>query len=98
MLKYGTRHIKIVSERLGHANVKITIETYAHVLTGMQEGATEKFSKHCLDREKRTKIHFSILKLPLVPMLIFLIKKSGFPSSENRFTSLLPWSSQSDLN
>ena len=32
-------HIKVVSERLGHANVAITLDIYAHVLPGMQEGA-----------------------------------------------------------
>ena len=28
--------MKVVSERLGHANVAFTIETYQHVLPGMQ--------------------------------------------------------------
>ena len=52
MLKHGTRHIKIVSERLGHANVKITLETYAHVIPGMQEEATEKFSETLFELQK----------------------------------------------
>lgn len=29
--------VKVVSERLGHANITITLQTYAHVLPGMQE-------------------------------------------------------------
>jgi len=31
-------HPKIVSERLGHAGVAITMDTYSHVLPGLQEG------------------------------------------------------------
>jgi integrase len=38
-------NVKVVSERLGHANIKMTLETYTHVLPGMQEGATEQMSK-----------------------------------------------------
>jgi integrase len=36
-------HPKVVSERLGHANISITLNTYSHVLPGMQEEAAEKF-------------------------------------------------------
>ena len=32
-------HPKIVSERLGHATVSITLDTYSHVQQGMQEEA-----------------------------------------------------------
>jgi integrase len=31
---------KIVSEMLGHVNVAITLDTYAHVLPTMQDNAT----------------------------------------------------------
>ena len=31
--------VKVVAERLGHASVAITMQTYAHVLPGMQEEA-----------------------------------------------------------
>jgi integrase len=41
LLKAG-EHIKVVSERLGHSNVAITLETYAHVLPGMQRDAANK--------------------------------------------------------
>jgi integrase len=30
--------VKVVSERLGHATVQITLDTYAHVMPGMQTG------------------------------------------------------------
>lgn len=35
-------HPKIVSERLGHSNIGITLDTYSHVLPGMQEDAVLK--------------------------------------------------------
>jgi integrase len=44
MLKAGV-HAKVVSERLGHANIAITLDTYSHVLPGLQEAAAEKFDK-----------------------------------------------------
>jgi hypothetical protein len=33
---------KIVSERLGHATVSITLDTYSHVLPNIQEEAARK--------------------------------------------------------
>jgi integrase len=33
--------LKVVSERLGHAKTSITLDTYAHILPGMQEGAVD---------------------------------------------------------
>jgi len=44
MLKAGV-HPKVVSERLGHANIGITLDIYSHVLPGLQEAAAEKFDK-----------------------------------------------------
>jgi integrase len=49
MLKAGV-HPKIVSERLGHANIGITLDTYSHVLPGLQEAAAERFDR-LLDEE-----------------------------------------------
>ncbi|ACX51189.1 integrase family protein [Ammonifex degensii KC4] len=40
LLKAGV-HLKIVSERLGHASVAITGDLYSHVLPGMQGGAAQ---------------------------------------------------------
>jgi integrase len=42
LLKAGV-HPKIVSERLGHANIGITLDTYSHVLPGLQKAAAERF-------------------------------------------------------
>jgi integrase len=41
LLKAGI-HPKIVSERLGHSTIAITLDTYSHVMRGMQEGAASK--------------------------------------------------------
>ena len=38
-------HPKIVSERLGHASVAITLDTYSHVLPGLQEAAVAQFGE-----------------------------------------------------
>lgn len=42
MLKSGV-HPKIVSERLGHATVAFTLDTYSHVVPGLQEAAARTF-------------------------------------------------------
>ena len=44
LLKAGI-HPKIVSERLGHANIGITLDTYSHVLPGLQERAAQCFDE-----------------------------------------------------
>ena len=36
---------KVVSERLGHASVTLTLDTYSHVLPTMQQTATDKLEK-----------------------------------------------------
>ncbi len=41
LLRQGI-HPKIVSERLGHTSVGITLGTYSHVLPGMQAEAARK--------------------------------------------------------
>ena len=38
-------HPKVVSERLGHASVTITMDICSHVLPGIQRDAAEKFSR-----------------------------------------------------
>ena len=42
MLKQGI-HPKIVQERLGHASITITLDTYSHVAPGLQEVAAQRF-------------------------------------------------------
>jgi integrase len=41
LLRKGV-HPKIVSERLGHSTVGITLDVYSHVMPGMQEEAAQK--------------------------------------------------------
>ena len=41
LLKDGI-YVKVVSERPGHASVAITLDTYAHVLPGMQAEAAAR--------------------------------------------------------
>ena len=41
LLRQGVRP-KIVSERLGHSTIGITLDTYSHVLPGMQEEAAKR--------------------------------------------------------
>ena len=43
MLKQGI-HPKIVQERLGHASIGITLDTYSHVAPGLQEAAAAAFA------------------------------------------------------
>jgi integrase len=35
-------NVKVISERLGHSNIKITLQTYSHVLPTMQQEAAKK--------------------------------------------------------
>jgi integrase len=44
MLKAGI-HPKIVQERLGHASIQITLDTYSHVAPGLQEAAANRFDE-----------------------------------------------------
>ncbi|HKF93410.1 MAG TPA: tyrosine-type recombinase/integrase [Gammaproteobacteria bacterium] len=38
-------HPKIVSERLGHASIVLTLDTYSHVLPTMQDEATTQIQR-----------------------------------------------------
>ena len=40
LLEVGV-NIKVVSERLGHSSIRITLDTYAHVLQTMQQEAVD---------------------------------------------------------
>ncbi len=41
-------HPKIVSERLGHSSIGITLDTYSHVMPGLQEAAALRFEESLL--------------------------------------------------
>jgi integrase len=44
MLQQGV-HPKIVSERLGHSSIQLTLDTYSHILPGLQEMAALRFDE-----------------------------------------------------
>lgn len=45
LLLAAGEHPKVVAERLGHATTTLTLDTYTHVLPGMQERATERLEE-----------------------------------------------------
>jgi len=45
LLKQGI-HPKIVQERLGHQTIGITMDTYTHVIKGLQREAVEKMNEY----------------------------------------------------
>ena len=49
MLKQGV-HPKIVQERLGHASIQTTLDTYSHVAPGLQEAAAKRFDELVVPR------------------------------------------------
>lgn len=51
MLQAGV-HPKVVSERLGHTGVAIMMDTYSHVLPGLQEEAADRFSRLLTRRQQ----------------------------------------------
>jgi integrase len=44
MLAAGV-HPKVVSERLGHSSISVTMDIYTHVLPGLQEDAVDRLEK-----------------------------------------------------
>jgi integrase len=44
MLRQGV-HPKVVSERLGHSSIAITLDTFSHVLPGLQAAAARRFDE-----------------------------------------------------
>ena len=46
--------VKVVSERLGHGNPAFTIDTYQHVLPGMQAEAARTFERFIKEQPDKT--------------------------------------------
>ena len=38
-------HPKIVQERMGHANISVTLDTYSHLIPGLQQTAVNAISQ-----------------------------------------------------
>lgn len=51
MLKQGINP-KVVQERLGHASIQITLDTYSHVTPGLQEAAANRFDDIILPKNQ----------------------------------------------
>lgn len=60
MLQQGI-HPKIVQERLGHADISLTLNTYSHVLPNIQEEAAEKFDLLLVPPEPNVNLEYSLL-------------------------------------
>ncbi|MCA1567402.1 MAG: tyrosine-type recombinase/integrase [Acidobacteria bacterium] len=45
LLLIAEENPKVVSERLGHSTIVLTLDTYSHVLPTMQQGATARLEK-----------------------------------------------------
>jgi integrase len=50
LLREGV-HPKVVQERLGHSGISITMDTYSHVLPGMQEQAASRLADRLMGRD-----------------------------------------------
>jgi integrase len=48
-------HPKVVSERLGHANIQITLDTYSHVVAGLQDDAADRMAALIFDTSASTR-------------------------------------------
>ena len=55
LLKQGI-HPKIVQERLGHASIQITLDTYSHVAPGLQEAAAARFDEALFPKHKNESV------------------------------------------
>lgn len=45
LLLAANENPKVVSERLGHASITLTMDTYSHVMPDMQQGASDKLER-----------------------------------------------------
>lgn len=51
LLKQGI-HPKIVQERLDHASIQITLDTYSHVAPELQQAAANRFDEIVMGKDK----------------------------------------------
>jgi integrase len=42
LMRLNGVNVKVASERLGHASIQLTLDTYSHVLPTMQKDAAER--------------------------------------------------------
>jgi len=54
LLLAANENPKVVSERLGHASITLTKDTYSHVIPDMQQGASDKFGADAIHENWHT--------------------------------------------
>jgi len=59
LLLIAEENPKVVSERLGHSTIVLTLDTYSHVLPTLQQGATSKLEKLLYDTENNEPVQES---------------------------------------
>jgi integrase len=55
-------HLKVVQERLGHASIQITLDTYSHVTSGLQEAAALRFDQGLFPKQENEAVKESVKK------------------------------------
>lgn len=45
MLLQAVTHPRVIMERLGHSSIRVTLDTYSHVVGGLQELAAQNFDE-----------------------------------------------------
>ena len=84
MLTAGV-HPKVVSERLGHANISITLGIYSHGLLGMQEAAAEKFDnifEPDISMKSKSNVGKMIARIMMIPPIVGVPFFSIWPSRD----------------
>lgn len=52
LLLAAGEHPKVLQERLGHSSIQLTLDTYTHVVEGLQERASERLEALLSERTK----------------------------------------------
>ena len=55
-------HPKVVQERLGHASIQITLDTYSHVTPGLQEAAAFRLDQGLFPKQENEAVKESVKK------------------------------------
>jgi integrase len=55
LLMSAGEHPKVVQEPLGHSSIQLTLDTYSHVIPGMQERATDRLEALLAGKVRKAK-------------------------------------------
>lgn len=58
LLLAANENPNVVSERLGHSSITLTMDTYSHVLPDMQQGTSDKLERMLFTKTRHTIIRF----------------------------------------